>query len=126
VRPPSGVSLPEAQDDPADDVGGSADEVPFDAAHPELAEEAKSLGQLYPAAAGKRERWALPHTGLRLNVSSKYFLRPSAVDDGRGVVPDIHAPRAGTPALADDPAIERILSSVGPTCLELRSPRPGT
>jgi hypothetical protein len=80
-----------------------------------------------PASAyGEYHASALPHTGLRLNVSSKYFLRPSGVDDGRGVVPDMHVPPAGTTALADDPAIERILNSLGPACDERTSPRPGT
>ena len=47
--------------------------------------------------------FTLPRTGLQALVSHKWFLRPSGVDDGRGVLPDVEVP-AGA-ALAEARAI---------------------
>lgn len=51
----------------------------------------------------------LPHTGLRIDVSTKFYVRPSGIADGRGVVPDLPVPAVRDVALSDDPAIHRIL-----------------
>jgi len=42
---------------------------------------ATAYGELYP--------FQLPNTHLAFSCSSKRFLRPSGVDDGRGVIPDV-------------------------------------
>lgn len=55
----------------------------------------------------------LPHTGLRCIVSHKRFLRPSGLDDGKGVVPDIEGAVAmNGQAQAGDPVLEHTLAHI--------------
>lgn len=74
-----------------------------------IGEETGGLASSY----GESYASHLPHTALRLNVSYKYFVRPSGIEDDRGVVPDIVV--AGDPGQTNgDPALDRVLQEVGP------------
>lgn len=42
-----------------------------------------------PTSYGDTYKFSLPNTGITAKVSWKYFVRPSGVDDGKGVIPDI-------------------------------------
>jgi C-terminal processing protease CtpA/Prc len=53
-----------------------------------VGEETAGTATLY----GDACPFTLPHTGLQGFVSHKWFLRPSGVDDGRGVLPDVETP----------------------------------
>lgn len=50
-----------------------------------IGEETGGLATAY----GELYSFQLPHTKLSFTCSSKRFLRPSGIDDGRGVIPDI-------------------------------------
>jgi hypothetical protein len=52
----------------------------------ETKEPATSYGEPIP--------FTLPNTGLEVRVSSTYWIRPSGLDDGRGVIPDVNVPSA--------------------------------
>jgi C-terminal processing protease CtpA/Prc len=54
----------------------------------------------------------LPHTRLRLDVSTKFYVRPSGVAGGGGVVPDVHIAAGTEWTLDDDPAIRWILRNL--------------
>lgn len=54
----------------------------------------------------------LPHSKLKLDVSTKFYVRPSGVVDRRGVVPDLLVPASGDVELSDDPAVHRILEDL--------------
>jgi hypothetical protein len=61
---------------------------------------------------GDTHRALLPNTGLQLNVSYKYFIRPSGVEGMRGVIPDLPAPSAPTATLEQDSTIVRVLEAL--------------
>ena len=66
------------------------------------------------SAYGEYYQSKLPHTGLALNLKS--FVRPSGVEDGRGVVPDIVVDAPAPADIEKDPAIDRILERIEPEC----------
>jgi hypothetical protein len=61
---------------------------------------------------GDPHRAHLPNTGLQLNVSYKYFVRPSGAEGMRGVIPDLPAPSAPAATLEQDSAIVRVLEAL--------------
>jgi hypothetical protein len=73
-----------------------------------VGEETGGLSSSYGESYASR----LPHTGLRLSVSSKNFARPSGIEDGRGVVPDLFVP-AGELEPGVDAAMQRVLEQAG-------------
>lgn len=70
-----------------------------------VGEETGGLASSY----GDFLRMPLPHSQLTLDVSTKFYLRPSGVVDRRGVVPDLLVPATGDGDLSDDPAIQQIV-----------------
>jgi C-terminal processing protease CtpA/Prc len=100
---------------PASDATGSAD---LAAALQDyrlatlLGQETGGLASSY----GEFMRSALPHTGLRLNVSYKYFVRPNGLEDGRGVIPEMLLPEVRGAADSDS-ALDRVLELLEPSCV---------
>jgi C-terminal processing protease CtpA/Prc len=61
---------------------------------------------------GDPHRAQLPNTELQLNVSYKYFVRPSGVEGMRGVIPELPARSAPAATLEQDSAIVRVLEAL--------------
>jgi Peptidase family S41 len=60
----------------------------------------------HPTSCGEIYSFNLPNTRLEVGVSSKYFVRPSGQDDGRGVLPDI--------LIQPDQALDWVLKNAQP------------
>lgn len=56
----------------------------------------------------------LPNSGLGCSVSCKYFVRPSGIDDGRGVLPDYEIkPQPEDLITGEDRALNLVLDLIG-------------